>query len=100
MSVSAPALRMLTIDHGLESLEHVLVTGARLRRLLVDGSNVLRTLQVTAERLLVLELYHCEQLEADSFRQLLVNNKHIACLRLGKLNEENLALDETSVCLI
>jgi len=97
VTVTAPALRMLTIDHGLESLEHVMITAARMRRLMVDGSDVLRSLQVTADRLQVLELYHCADLDAANFEQVLSDNKHIVCLRLGKLQAENLALDEV-VC--
>ena len=85
---------MLTIDHGLESLEHLMVTAPRLRRLLVDGSNVLRTIQVKAHRLQVLDLYHCEQLQESSFHELLRECKHLACLRLGKLTSASVFLDE------
>ena len=51
--IKAPILRLLRVDHGMESLEHLEVTSPRLNRLHVDGSNTLKTIHVRSKRLQV-----------------------------------------------
>lgn len=97
MSVLAPDLRLINIDHGMESMKTLEVHAQKLRRLHVDGSTVLRILTVESEKLAVLELYHCEDLDLRTFRFCLANNPGIISLRLGRIPEENLAVDE-SLC--
>jgi hypothetical protein len=43
VSVDIPSLRFLTIDTGMHSMEHLEVTSNHLRKVVVNGNNVLRT---------------------------------------------------------
>ncbi|XP_013387553.1 uncharacterized protein LOC106156709 [Lingula anatina] len=106
VSVTGFNLRSAVLDYGMESLEHLEILAPTLRRLQVDGSGSLRTLNVKSDRLAVAELSHCDKLEADSLRTMLGNNETLVCLRLGKISGSSLHLDEVScpylqeICLL
>lgn len=94
VSITATNLRMISLDQGLESMEHLELDAPRLRRVSVDGSSVLRTLTIKSSKLAVLELCNCDEIEMRSFRQTLKLNPSIACLRLGCISQDSLTLDE------
>ena len=92
--VHSSSLRLLNIDHGMECLEAVEVTAPRLRKLVVDGSNVLHTIHIHSERLIIAQLVQCQALDMRSLKDMLRENRRLACLKLGRVSEENLFLDE------
>ncbi|XP_064623662.1 uncharacterized protein LOC135485499 [Lineus longissimus] len=96
VSITAANLRHVTIDHGMESMEHLEIFAPRLRRLQVDGCKVLRTINIRSERLAILELNNCDELDMRSLRHTLTNNPSLLSLKLGRIREENLAIDETT----
>ncbi|GAB1609927.1 F-box/LRR-repeat protein 15-like [Argonauta hians] len=97
ISVEADSLRVTEIDYGLESMEHLELFSAKLRRIAVNGSDMLRTLNIRSERLAILELCYCEELEMSSLRQTLQNNRNIICLKIGCISQDSLTLDEFTV---
>ncbi len=42
----------------------------------------------------MVELYHCESLDMRSMRDMLMENNTVVCLRIGRVSQENLYLDE------
>ncbi len=94
VSVKAPFLRILTIDHGLDSVDQMDIVTPRLRKMVIDGANVLRIINIRSDRLQVADVFRCERLDMRIFKQMLSENRGIVCLRLGKLSEENFTLDE------
>ena len=106
VSVEAEELRHITIDQGLESLEHLQIYSPKLRRACVNGSNVLRTLSLKGGKLSFLELSNCEELDMRTVRDTLSKNPRLVVLRLGCLSVDSLLLDEglaphlQEVCLL
>ena len=94
VSITGDNLRHVTIDYGLESMEHLEIFAPRLRRVAVDGSDVLRTINIKSNRLLIADIYNCEELDVMTLKNTLTYNKTIASLRLGKIPSENVYLDE------
>ncbi|XP_045182423.2 F-box/LRR-repeat protein 7-like [Mercenaria mercenaria] len=94
ISIYAQRLRHVTIDHGMESLEHVELFAKNLRRACVNGSNSLHTLKIKSERLSVLEISHCESIDMKSLKETLRANPKIKCLRIGCISEDSLTFDE------
>ncbi|XP_074652747.1 uncharacterized protein LOC141907073 [Tubulanus polymorphus] len=94
VSITAGNLRHLTIDHGMESMEHLEVFAPRLRRVFIDGGSVLRAINIRSERLAVLELFCCDNLDMRSLRETLINNPTILSLKVGQLSTEDLSVDE------
>jgi len=97
ISVHADKLRHVTIDSGMESLEHVQLNAGNLRRACVNGANCLRTLRIKSEQLVFLELVNCELIDMKSFKEVLRSNPQIACLRLGCISQDSVTLDETTI---
>ncbi|CAG5127935.1 unnamed protein product [Candidula unifasciata] len=97
VSVNTPELRHVTIDHGLESMEHLEIFAPRLRKATIDGSNVLRTINVKSDKLCFLELSNCEVLDMRNLRDALRKNSNLVCLRVGCLSQDSLLLDEDVV---
>ncbi|XP_072164846.1 uncharacterized protein [Diadema setosum] len=106
VSITAPALRMLHLDDGLESNEHLEVFAAKLRVLEVDGGGVLRTINVQSNRLATLQLRNCDVLDSRSLYNLLAENSTIATLLVGNVAVTEMTIDSTScpnlrmVCLM
>nr|KAG5712408.1 hypothetical protein BaRGS_023987 [Batillaria attramentaria] len=94
VSVEAADLRHVTIDQGLESLEHLEIYSPKLRRACINGSNVLRTLNIKGGKLSFLELSNCEELDMRTVRDTLFKNPRVVVLRLGCLSVDSLLLDE------
>ncbi|KAK6999700.1 F-box/lrr-repeat protein 15, partial [Biomphalaria glabrata] len=46
VSVDAPDLRHITVDTGMESVEHLELFAPKLRRACINGSNVLRSINI------------------------------------------------------
>lgn len=106
ISINSSSLRRVTVDQGLESVEHLEIFAPKLRKLLVDGSNVLRTLSVRSQKLLVMEVSNCDDLDTRTLKETLTYNRTLACLRIGKISQPNFYLDEYScpsiqeICLL
>uniref|UniRef100_A0A0B7A0V5 F-box domain-containing protein n=2 Tax=Arion vulgaris TaxID=1028688 RepID=A0A0B7A0V5_9EUPU len=94
VSVETPELRHITIDHGLESIEHLEVFAPKLRKASVNGSNVLRTISIKSDKLNFLELSNCEVLDMRNLRDVLRKNSNLLCLRVGCLSQDSFLLDE------
>ena len=94
VSVDIPSLRFLTIDTGMHSMEHLEVTSNHLRKVVVNGNNVLRTLKIKSQKLALLELSQCEEIDMQSFKQTLRTNDKLISLRLGCISHDSLTLDE------
>ncbi|CAL1538554.1 unnamed protein product [Lymnaea stagnalis] len=94
VSVETPELRHITIDTGMESMEHLEIFAPRLRRACINGSNVLRTLNIKSDKLSFLELSNCEVLDMRNLREQLKKNSSLVCLRVGCLSQDSLLLDE------
>ncbi|XP_076096553.1 uncharacterized protein LOC143067300 [Mytilus galloprovincialis] len=97
VSLDISSLRFLTVDVGLASIEHLEVTSDNLRKVTVNGSNVLRTMKIKSQKLTFLELKQCEEIEMRSFKETLRNNDKLVCLRLGCISHDSLTLDEYTV---
>lgn len=97
VSVEARDLRHVTIDQGLESLEHLEIYSPKLRRACVNGSNVLHTINIKGGRLHFLELNNCEELDMRTVRDTLSKNPRVVVLKLGCLSVDSLLLDENLV---
>ncbi|XP_014788311.1 uncharacterized protein LOC106882227 [Octopus bimaculoides] len=97
VSVEADSLRVTEIDYGLESIEHLELFSSKLRRVAVNGSDVLRTLNIRSQRLTILELSYCEEIEMNSLKETLQNNPSIICLKLGCISQDSLTLDEFTI---
>ncbi|KAH3826862.1 uncharacterized protein LOC127831037 [Dreissena polymorpha] len=97
VSVHAPKLRHVTIDSGMESIEHVELFALSLKRALINGSNSLRTLKIKSEKLTFLEVSNCELIEMKCLKETLRNNSKLLCLRLGCVSQDSLTLDETVI---
>ncbi|XP_050404257.1 uncharacterized protein LOC126820387 isoform X1 [Patella vulgata] len=94
VSIDGTDLRSVTIDAGLESMEHVEIYAPKLRRAVVNGSNILRTLGIRSKKLSLLDLCNCEELEMSSLRDMLKSNPSLVCMKLGSLSQDSLLLDE------
>ena len=75
-------------------MEHLEVFAPKLRRITIDGSSVLRTISIKSEKLNVLEVYNCDDLDMRTFRETLSCNPSIVSLKLGRLSQRDLYLDE------
>ncbi|XP_033637487.1 uncharacterized protein LOC117298368 [Asterias rubens] len=93
VSISAPSLRYLRVDSGLESNEHLEVYAGKLRTLQVDGSGVLRTLTVHGGRLTTAEIRSCPLLDPRRFRSFFLENPFLTDLLLGCVCGDELVLD-------
>ncbi|ESO87696.1 hypothetical protein LOTGIDRAFT_234942 [Lottia gigantea] len=94
VSIDGTDLRNLTIDGGMESMEHLEIYAPKLRRAVVNGSNILRTVGIRSKKLSMLEMSNCEELELTSFRDLLKMNSTLMSLKLGCVSQDSLLLDE------
>ncbi|XP_005102274.2 uncharacterized protein LOC101847048 [Aplysia californica] len=94
VSVETPELRHVTIDPGMESMEHLELFAPKLKRACVNGSNVLRTLAIKSDKLNFLELSNCEVLDMRCLRDVLRRNSGLLCLRVGCVSQDSLLLDE------
>lgn len=94
ISVESSTLRLVEVDHGLESIEHIEFFTPKLKRVAINGSDAVRTLNIRSERLAVLELSNCEEIEMNSFRDTLQKNTAIICLKVGCISQDSLTLDE------
>ncbi|RUS71915.1 hypothetical protein EGW08_020328 [Elysia chlorotica] len=97
VSVETPELRHITIDPGLESVEHIQISAPKLKRAHINGSNVLRTFSLQSDKLSYLELSSCEQLDMRNLREQLASNRNLVCLRVGCLSQDSLLLDENII---
>ncbi|XP_060070615.1 uncharacterized protein LOC132550540 [Ylistrum balloti] len=95
--VRSPTLKLLTIDHGMDTMEHVELDSDSLRRVTIDGCNVMRTLRVTSRRLTFMELSKCENIDMRSFHETLRNNTSLLSLRLGCISQDSLTFDEMMI---
>ena len=93
VSISAPILRLLQVDSGLEACEHLEVYAGKLRTLQIDGSSVLRTLTVRSGRVNHFELRNCQDLDPRCLQAVLLDNPLLGELRLGAVANEELILD-------
>lgn len=96
VSISAPVLRHLQVDSGLESCDHLEVFAGKLRSLQIDGSGVLRTLTVRSGRMHHLELRYCQDLDPRSLQTVLLDNPLLGELRLGAIANDELILDHVA----
>ncbi|KAK3094089.1 hypothetical protein FSP39_024046 [Pinctada imbricata] len=94
ISIDSSSLRNLTIDHGLDSLEHLEVDAPNLRRSVIDGNNVLMTIRIKSNRLLYLEISNCENVDMATLRNTLRNSPNLISLRIGCISPDSLTLDE------
>lgn len=94
ISVDCQALRHVTIDQGMECIEHLEICSPNLRRATIDGSNTLRTIRIVSKKLAYLQLSNCEEIDMRAFRDIFLRNPTIACLRLGCISHDSLTLDE------
>ncbi|KAK0058387.1 F-box/LRR-repeat protein 15 [Biomphalaria pfeifferi] len=94
VSVDAPDLRHITVDTGMESVEHLELFTPKLRRACINGSNVLRSINIKSEKLCFLELSNCEVLDMRNLREQLKRNSSLVCFRLGCVSQDSLLLDE------
>nr|KAI8740414.1 F-box/LRR-repeat protein 15 [Biomphalaria glabrata] len=94
VSVDAPDLRHITVDTGMESVEHLELFAPKLRRACINGSNVLRSINIKSEKLCFLELSNCEVLDMRNLREQLKRNSSLVCFRLGCVSQDSLLLDE------
>ncbi|KAK7104469.1 hypothetical protein V1264_019181 [Littorina saxatilis] len=97
VSVEAEDLRHVTIDQGLESLEHLQIRSPKLRRACINGGNVLRTLNLKGGKLSFLELSNCEELDMRTVRDTLFKNPRLVVLKVGCLAVDSLLLEENLV---
>ena len=97
ISVDGRDIRHIIIDHGLESMEHMELDCPKLRKASINGSNVLRTLNIKASRLSFLEVSNCEELDMRTLRNTLRNNPSILCLKIGCVSQDSLLLDELTI---
>ncbi|XP_077998537.1 uncharacterized protein LOC144451533 [Glandiceps talaboti] len=95
VSISAPNMRVLKIDEGLESTEHLEVESCKLRDVFIDGSDVLHTVQIKSDRLRNMEIFNCSQLDSRSLIRSLAENPSLVNLRIGNVGADDLSLDET-----
>ncbi|XP_041468560.1 uncharacterized protein LOC121418648 [Lytechinus variegatus] len=93
VSITAPSLRMLHLDDGLESNEHVEIFAGKLRVLEIDGAGVLKSINVQSNRLTTLQLRNCDVLDSRSLYNLLSENPTISTLLMGNVSTPELLLD-------